>query len=275
MIKIQNSKILNLSSSKTFTLIELLVAVPAIAMRRKMPTTATARANSIRFTLIELLVVIAIIAILATMLLPALGKARDKAKQSVCASNIKQIYQGFAEYVIDYDDYVPYTVGAGTHSDSRPWHWRLMDYFPGTKKTNNIQPSTGLQYPEIYVCPSDPEPNTWVTPGDYPGTTHSYGMNGALQTGYKTWCIGRINEAKQSTKTWLMHDYEMVGSNYSSGWQARVLPTYFNDNGNYDPRHTSGLNFSFFDGHIEYRKLLNWPRNQPAPNWFYYPKGDN
>ena len=63
--------------------------------------------NSKGFTLIDLLVVIAIVAILAALLLPALQRAKESARQTVCAGHLSQLGRAFAQYVNEYGGYLP------------------------------------------------------------------------------------------------------------------------------------------------------------------------
>ncbi|HEX8550942.1 MAG TPA: DUF1559 domain-containing protein [Abditibacteriaceae bacterium] len=105
------------------------------------------------FTLIELLVVIAIIAILAAILFPVFARARENARRSSCASNLKQIGLGIMQYTQDYDErFVRATTGAGGTANAQTW-------------ANSLQPY--LKSTQIFQCPSDSsiEPNTWWMPG--------------------------------------------------------------------------------------------------------------
>ncbi|HAZ63987.1 MAG TPA: hypothetical protein DCZ72_10315 [Armatimonadetes bacterium] len=89
------------------------------------------------FTLIELLVVIAIIAILAAILFPVFAKAREKARQASCQSNLKQIGLAVLQYAQDYDERWP---GAGAPAEGRGWVGRIFPY---------------MKSGEVIRCPSD------------------------------------------------------------------------------------------------------------------------
>ncbi len=87
---------------------------------RRLPSRSSERTTpgvTAAFTLIELLVVIAIIAILAAILFPVFAKAREKARQTACLSNMKQIGTGLMMYNQDYDELLPVRYGAACPPD--------------------------------------------------------------------------------------------------------------------------------------------------------------
>jgi prepilin-type N-terminal cleavage/methylation domain-containing protein/prepilin-type processing-associated H-X9-DG protein len=97
------------------------------------------------FTLIELLVVIAIIAILAAILFPVFAKAREKARQITCASNLKQIGLGFTQYIQDYDERLPCgTDDNAGNNGNEGWAGQIYPYIK----------SVG-----VFKCPDDPTTN--------------------------------------------------------------------------------------------------------------------
>jgi prepilin-type N-terminal cleavage/methylation domain-containing protein/prepilin-type processing-associated H-X9-DG protein len=106
------------------------------------------------FTLIELLVVIAIIAILAAVLFPVFARAKERARQTECLSNMVQMGRAMDMYVDDWDGVMMPIIGWVTYAQHCGWTWRLQHY------------NTDLR---TYRCPSD---NHWF----------SYSLNAWLDT---------------------------------------------------------------------------------------------
>src|SRR6478672_5615788 len=108
------------------------------------------------FTLIELLVVIAIIALLAAILFPVFARARENARKSSCANNLKQIGLGVAQYSQDYDEILP-----------RQWYannGNSVGYEPGgaprTRWMDVIFPYVKSQ--QVFTCPSHTSNQSYV-----------------------------------------------------------------------------------------------------------------
>ncbi len=118
------------------------------------------------FTLIELLVVIAIIAILAAILFPVFAQAREKARQTMCTSNLKQMGTAFALYATDYDGMFP-NPGGTIFSKTIGSSWL---YSSGTGLGKDI----GGIYPYIKQRGNGGMSNVWSCANSLPGPNNAY-----------------------------------------------------------------------------------------------------
>jgi len=204
------------------------------------------------FTLIELLVVIAIIAILAAILFPVFAKAREKARQASCQSNLKQIGLAFKMYVQDYDERWPQCDPIACCSNGRLGSTGADFGFNGWV-SNALIPYTKNQ--QIFICPSL-QNNAFFDPYSNGGTdsvngtqSFSYAFNYVSDYGVKEAAFTDVSKAlimADSPTAWWDCRYES-----GCGWRTRDWAAHAAKNQKATEWHNGQNNQLFEDGHVK------------------------
>ena len=198
------------------------------------------------FTLIELLVVIAIIAILAAILFPVFSRAREKARQTSCLSNLRQAATAAGQYVQDYDEAFPMSVYLAFNSSMQPCAFTMLAA---------IEPY--VKNKQIYQCPSEPRAmdidaafrQFGFTGGECGGFQYaSYPFNFAVfEDGYVPGLLNpvppvKLAELQFPTETAMIYDGNLA---------ARSACNFNLFDSPVQARHLDFVNANFADGHAK------------------------
>jgi prepilin-type N-terminal cleavage/methylation domain-containing protein/prepilin-type processing-associated H-X9-DG protein len=197
--------------------------------------------KSAAFTLIELLVVIAIIAILAAILFPVFAQAREKARQTSCLSNEKQIMLAELQYVQDYD---------GTHIHmwdfGQPWTVLLDPY---------------IKNKQVWLCPSDawdrgPGVDSVSYSMNFPWPYSGWGWNPDSPQFLMSPAGSADSTIVAPASTIFMTERPNWYHQFTQSWAAEVFHDYgeFNMVGGGATQHNGGTNYAFCDGHAKWFK---------------------
>jgi prepilin-type N-terminal cleavage/methylation domain-containing protein/prepilin-type processing-associated H-X9-DG protein len=228
------------------------------------------------FTLIELLVVIAIIAILAAILFPVFAKAREKARQTSCLSNLKQMGLGMYQYAQDYDESYPFVYAGPPNPANRMiWSDLIQPYEKNTQICRcpsatvlNWSPSgppvSAAQYYITYCCPMNAQPG----PQLFPEGETSLTMASLTQPAQDFMIF-------DATNFWT--HYSAIGTGNGSnvyaptGNPGQIYWTGDGANNGICLYHNGGANAAFFDGHAKF-ETGNEIATDPVP-WGQGPNG--
>ena len=238
------------------------------------------------FTLIELLVVIAIIGILASMLLPALGKAKEKGHSAKCTSNERQLALAMLLYAEDCDQYLPdlYSHGWATPTPAFSvvpgglWWFQTLtngNYLPALSGSNGIWRCPAVRPADISTFAGIP----WEGYGPQEGNIIRYASNGP--TGGPPLHSRRIVDVTRPAQIWLMGDVGVpknVADVPNGGYRTEIVTFAVDALGQYPAagpkqpaaRHLLKANISFVDGHVEtwsYGDLTNNKGNIFGTAW--------